>query len=208
MTEPFATSPLAHRTPLAADPVRLAEVSFLGLITLRGVPDAVEGGAAKVLGTALPSGAGATAWANELAVLRLGPDEWIIVTPPDTERALIEKLRQALAGTHYQLVDVSDYYTAIDIAGEKAWKLLSALVTVDLHPRAFTPGMAVATLAAKANVWLWRREDGDGPAFRLFTRRSHADYLWCLLAEAGREWGLPPEDPIGRVRVHLPHFEE
>jgi sarcosine oxidase subunit gamma len=34
-----------------------------------------------------------------------------------------------------------------------------------------------------------------GPAFRIFIRWSMADYLWCALADAGREWGVPEQQP-------------
>lgn len=198
MSAPFATSPLAHRAPLAAgDAAWLREVPFLGLLSLRGEIDRIGGGAARVLATDLPMIAGSTAATESLCVLWVGPDEWIVVTAPGDEASVRAELEEALADVHHQLTDISDYYTAIDVGGEKAWQLLSKIVTVDLHPRAFTPGMAVATNAAKANAWVWLRATGDGQVFRLFTRRSHADYLWCLLAEAGREWGLPRQDPFG-----------
>jgi len=48
----------------------------------------------------------------------------------------------------------------------------------------------------RANALLWQtRSDADeaGPAFRLFIRWSMADYLWCLAADAGREWGVPEQ---------------
>ncbi len=198
MTAPFATSPLDHRAPLAAgDAAWLREMPFLGLMSLRGAIDRIGNAAAHVLGTDLPLVAGTTATTESVSVLWIGPDEWIIVTAPGGEMPVKTGLDAALAGIHHQLTDISDYYTAIDVGGEMAWQLLSKLITLDLHPRAFTPGTAAATNAAKANVWLWLRESGDGPAFRVFTRRSHADYLWCLLADAGREWGLPRQDPHG-----------
>jgi sarcosine oxidase subunit gamma len=30
-----------------------------------------------------------------------------------------------------------------------------------------------------------------------------ADYLWCLLAEAGREWGMPREVPVKGERLTI-----
>jgi hypothetical protein len=44
----------------------------------------------------------------------------------------------------------------------------------------------------------------DAPDFDLIIRRSHADYLWCLLALAGREFGLPEQKPEGRVKLATP----
>lgn len=207
MTEPFAASPLAHREPLAAEQANVSETQFLGMLILRGKPALIGDNAASTLGAPLPDAVGETTVADGSTVLWLGPDEWLLVTPPGDEAALNEMLSDALAGTHHQLTDVSDYYTAIDVSGTAARDMLSKLMVIDLHPRVLSPGMAIATICAKANVWLHILPDGDPPVFRLIVRRSHADYLWCLIAEAGREFGLPPQTPVGQVKLHLPHFE-
>jgi len=105
----------------------------------------------------------------------------------------------ALEGLHHQLVDVSDYYTVIDVAGRKSRELLMKLTTLDLHARAFILGMVAGSVFGRANALLWQtRSDADeaGPAFRLFVRWSMADYLWCIVAEAGREWGMPEQIPV------------
>ena len=84
------------------------------------------------------------------------------------------------------------------------------LATLDLHPKAFKAGMGVACLIGRCNPWLRQtREDTaeGGPAFEMTIRLSMADYLWCLLSEAGEEWGLAAPAPKGQVRQHLPHFE-
>ncbi len=126
--------------------------------------------------------------AGDAAALWLGPDEWL----------LVEALPVALEG-HHQVVEVGDYYTAIEVAGTPARTLLAKLITLDLHRRAFPLGGVAGTLLAKAPVWLWCTGDD---AFLVLVRRSLADYAWCLLADAGREWGLPAEAPIGRVTLH------
>ncbi|WP_051332767.1 sarcosine oxidase subunit gamma [Cucumibacter marinus] len=207
MTEPVAASPLAHREPLTAERVSVSETAFLGMLSLRGRPATIGEQAASALGAPLPSAVGETAVAGNITALWLGPDDWLLVTPPGNEAALGTKLSDALTGTHHQLTDVSDYYTAIDVTGAAARDVMSKLMVIDLHPRALKPGMIVATVCAKANVWLHVTGSADRPVLRLIVRRSHADYLWCLIAESGREFGLPPQLPVGRVKLHLPHFE-
>jgi heterotetrameric sarcosine oxidase gamma subunit len=207
MTEPVAASPLAHREPLAGDQANVSETPFLGMLILRGKPALIGDKAASALGAPLPDAVGETAEADRNTVLWLGPDEWLLVTPPGDEAGLCTKLSDSLPGTHHQLTNVSDYYTAIDVSGTAARDMLSKLMVIDLHPRALKPGMAIATVCAKANVWLHVLPGDDIPVFRLIVRRSHADYLWCLIAEAGREFGLPPQTPIGQMKLHLPHFE-
>ncbi len=121
----------------------------------------------------------------------------MLVTAPEEAAAVAEKARDALAGMHHQLVDVSDYYTTIEVAGPKARELLMKLTTLDMHPGAFRPGMVAGSVFAHANALLWLPLGAaDDEAFRLFVRWSMADYLWCVIAEAGREWGVPEEVPV------------
>ena len=92
---------------------------------------------------------------------------------------------------HHQLVDVSDYYTVIEVAGAQARELLMKLTTLDLHPRAFRPGMVAGGTSGAPMRRSGRpaMRTGGRPVFRLFVRWSMADYLWCLLAECGPRMG-------------------
>ncbi|MFP4270335.1 MAG: sarcosine oxidase subunit gamma [Alphaproteobacteria bacterium] len=201
--DPRARSPLAHRDPLTGDGLRLAERPFEGLLVLRGAPEAVGEPFAATAGLELPRVCRGTARGPGLTALWLSPDEWLLVTPTvaDAEE-LMPKLEAALAGRHHQLVAVSDYHTVIELAGAVARDALAKLVAVDLHPRAWRRDEVLGTLLAKAAVQLWLvadEADPGGPTARLIVRRSLADHVWCLLAEAGREWGLPAQTPEGVV---------
>ena len=75
------------------------------------------------------------------------------------------------------------------------------LTTLDLHPRAFKAGMVAGSMFGRTQATLWQvTDDGrvgrGGPLFRLIVRWSMADYLWCLIADAAREWGVPEEQPV------------
>lgn len=219
MSDERRMSPLQHRRPIhdGFGQARLAEKPFHGIVVLRGSPRAIGRGAEGALGFALPA-VKKSARAGGSVAIWLSPDEWVVVTEPDLQTNVIDELSQSLSGTHHQVVDVSDYYTIIEIIGQRVRDLLAKLTTIDLHPRTFEVGDAVATTFAKATGWLvltkTTADKSDGATapnsdhFQLIVRRSFADYLWCLLAEAGREWGLPEQDPIGQVRVYLPHFDD
>lgn len=205
--DPRARSPLAHREPLTGDGLRLAERPFEGLLVLRGEPAAVGEPFAGTAGLELPRVCRGTARGPGLTALWLSPDEWLLVTPTvaDAEE-LMPRVKTPLAERHHQLVDVSDYHTVIELAGAVARDVLAKVVAVDLHPRAWRRDEVLGTLLGKAVVQLWLvadEEDTDGPAVRIVVRRSHADYVWCLLAEAGREWGLPAQTPVGRVALEV-----
>ena len=205
--DPRARSPLAHRAPLAGDGLRLAERPFEGLLVLRGEWQVVGEPFRHEAGLELPRACRGTARGPDLTPLWLAPDEWLLATPA-VERAagLLPRLTVALADRHHQLVDVSDYHTVIELAGAAARDALAKLVAVDLHRRAWRLDEVLGTLLGKAVVQLWLvadEEDADGPAVRIVVRRSQADYVWCLLAEAGREWGLPAQAPVGRVPLEV-----
>jgi len=193
---PERRSPLAHRSSIAAerDAVRLAEIPFLSKHILRVDPETGAAVVKSALGLDLPQEPLTSSRSNDTACLWLGPDEWMIVGDDN----LAPDLAKALAKTQSQLADVSDYYTVIEVAGPRAREALMKLTTLDIHPRAFQVGQVAGSLFGHANAWLWLTGESDdgGPAFRLFVRWSMADYLWCLLAECGREWGMPEEQPL------------
>ncbi|MYZ50054.1 sarcosine oxidase subunit gamma, partial [Propylenella binzhouense] len=150
------------------------------------------------LGIGLPRAPLASAAEGETAWLWMGPDEWMLVAPPAEGGGRAAAVGAALGAVRHQLVDVGDYYAVIELAGPMARDLLAKLTTLDLHPRAFRPGACAGSVFGRVNALLWLKGDEGppGPVFWLFVRWSHADYLWCLLAACGREWGMPEEVPV------------
>lgn len=194
-------SALAHRAPMGAPgAVRVAELRLWALSILRGDADALGGAIREGLNVDLPREACRAGEADEAAALWLGPDEWMLVSPKGLD-ARHAALDDALAGRHHQRVDVSDHYTLIELRGTRVRSLLAKLVTLDLHPSAFRPGDVKGTALAAAQTYLWCVEDDR---FRLTARRSFADYVWCLIAHAGHEWGLPEQRPRGGERLTPP----
>ena len=183
MAEPVRATPLAHRSPIAAedDSLRLHELPFSGKHILRADHRAATGKVSEALGLGLPVKPLTSTRKGDHAALWLGPDEWLLLALDKPASALA----QALAGDHAQLTEVSDFYTAIAVEGANARFALSKLTTLDLHPRAWRAGMVGGSLFGQASGWLWLVRDTRkaGAEFRLFVRWSHADYVWCLLAE-------------------------
>jgi sarcosine oxidase subunit gamma len=169
----------------------LAEVPFLTQLTLRVTPESAAAAAvAGVLGAPLPTAPNTTCVSGDVEVLWMGPDEWLVVAPPDSE-GLLEALEQAIGAEHATVVDVSDQRTAIDVAGADARELLLKGCALDLHPRAFGVGRCAQTLLARAQVVLVPRS--DEPAYRVFVRASFAGYLLDWLLDAAAEYrGVAP----------------
>jgi sarcosine oxidase subunit gamma len=190
MAEPIRTSPLAdlarpERSLAGPAPVTLAELPFAGKLVLRGGDD-VRARAAEALGFALPEPQRSTVGEGARA-LWLGPDEWLLLVPAEAASTTAAALREALAGLHHAVVVVSDRLTGIAVDGPRSREALNAGCPLDLHRRAFAPGMVVRTLLGKVAVVLHRPEDDD--RFELHVNGSLAPYAWQFLENAAREFG-------------------
>lgn len=138
--------------------------------------------AAAVLGVPAPDRVNRASSSRDRAMLRLGPDEWLLLADP-ADPALDAVLAGALAGVPHGLVDVSHRQTALMLFGSGAVDVLAAGMPLDLHPTAFPVGMATRTVFEKAEIVLWR----TGPdAFRVEVWRSVAPYVAEGLVEAMR----------------------
>lgn len=199
---PVARSPLDGATGPIGGPsdagVVLGEVRFQGKLNLRGDAGeaAFRAAVAGAVGAEPPREPGTVAISAERAVLWLGPDEWLVVTPAGDEAGVKAKLDAALAGMRASTVDVTDNYTTVRIGGAKARWVLAKGWAVDLHPRAFGPGRVAQSNLALANVIL--RQAGnqgadDAPSYEILVRPSFARYLWDWLTDASLEVGCRVE---------------
>jgi len=174
-------SPLAHLEPHGeGSRVRLVERPFVTMVSLRVDPHSTAAIAVeRALGVELPRTAGHVAEHGQHHVLWLGPDEWLVVS--DQEPAtLVGTMAAAVEGTHASVVDVSANRTVLELTGPAARAVLAKGCPVDLHQRAFQPGMAVTTtLAVRVPMLLWQVEP---ETYRLLPRSSFAEYVarWLL----------------------------
>jgi sarcosine oxidase subunit gamma len=112
--------------------------------------------------------------------LGLGPDEWLLVGPPQSESKAIAELAEKLAGQHASVLDVTANRVAIDISGPATQALIASLTGFDLAT--LTPGRCAQTMLAKAQVVLQAGPEPD--AIRVFVRNSFARYLADVVIDA------------------------
>ena len=169
--------------------VVISELPFLGHLNLRGDPGdgSFTSAAAGVLGFGLPTEPNTAVGEGGLLALWLGPDEWLVVTPPDAQTSLAQSLATALDGIHSSVADVTGGQTVITLSGPRAREVLAKGCPLDLHPAVFRPGDCAQTLLAKANVTI--RCVDDSPCYELIVRRSFADYTALWLHDAALEYG-------------------
>ena len=199
-----ATTPLGHRDWIAGDGISMREVPDLEKCVLRQREAARGNLLLPPIGYLL-----ATPFEGRaIDIHAIGPDEWFVTAHdlPGKQGgwSLLTDLARAGPVDFESLVDVGDYYTTIEMVGIRCRSMLMKLSTIDFDRRAFAGGMAVATLLGAANPVIAMHSDEDdeaGVVLRLHVRRSHADYLWCLLAEAGREFGLPAQTVVSGEKI-------
>ena len=181
----------AHAAEVAGDAgVNLCERPFRGPLVLRGdctdkaFCDAVQ----HVLGVTVPLEPNAVANVDQVSVIWLGPDEWLVVVPDGHEQAIEQELREALAGIHFAVTDVGDSRAVIGISGPHARDVLKKGCSVDLHPRVFGSGQCAQTALARCHMLLHQID--QAPTYDMYVHRSFADYIWCWLEDAAQEYGL------------------
>lgn len=177
-----------RRSPLEGEslPEGLRELPYLAQLDVRVDPSdvATMSAVAGALSMDLPLQPNTVAGDEHLAVLWLGPDEWLVVGSPGRETELELSLVDALGEPGGSVVDVSANRTTLELRGPRARELLESGCSIDLHPRAFGPGDCAQTLLARANVILWQTAPRPETVYRLFVRSSFAIYLAAWLTDA------------------------
>lgn len=202
---PVRRSPLEHRLPISSNDGRTAllERKFTGKLIMRGEAGQISPLIEAAIGAALPVAPCTSAVSATFTILWLGPSEWMLLTPENDEGATAEKLQFALGGVPHQITDVTDHYTIIRLSGERSRDMLMKLTTLDTHPARFPSGAAKGSMFGRVPATLHLTADSPD-CFDLVIRRSHADYLWRLLALAGYEYGFPEQEAAGRVKLATP----
>ena len=183
---PFKQSPLAHRSPLTGDGVQMHELAHLNKTMLRGDLKTLSAAVKSVAKVKAPA-TSQSAYTDQSAVHWIGPDTLMVIAGEDA--ALADGFSKALGGKACQVTNITNNYTVIELSGDKARDVLQKLSTLDLDASIFGPGSVAGTTLAHSNVVLACRLDAPD-TFDILIRRSHADYLWCLIADAGYEFGF------------------
>ena len=174
-------------SPGRADAVLIRELPVSGCIDLRldARSEAARQAAAGALGAALP---GPNSWiaAAGAHVLWQAYDEWLITGRDGSQAAIGAALRNALAGMHCAVTDVSDLRLAFELHGPHARDVLQKGCAVDLHPRTFDSGSCVNAALARVRVTL--RQMDTVPTYEVLVERSYAGYLRDWLTDAAAEY--------------------
>jgi sarcosine oxidase, subunit gamma len=98
---------------------------------------------------------------------------------------VVGSLNAALGKHRGHIVDVSSNRTTLELSGPKARAVLDKTIELDLHPRAFPVGRAVATQMESVAIILWRTAEDT---WQLMPRASFTEHVALWLADGMREF--------------------
>jgi sarcosine oxidase subunit gamma len=182
----FETALQSRETPKDLS-VSMREITSRGMIDLRGLASDGEFMAAikQALNLDLPTTPRTSAAWGDVQALWLSIDQWLILCPRARTGETLNKLRQALAGIHSFVVDVSDMRTIIRLEGDSARSVLLKGSSLDLLSSDYGAGtvrrLRFAEIAALIHIV---SEKPD--AIDLYVFRSYANYVWDWLLANGR----------------------
>lgn len=169
--------------------VVLSDETPNGKLTVEGeAAEAVLKGAFEL--PAIAVGAGAAVEEDWVYCLR--KDFFFVSTPPGGEGRMLKRLVRQARDSFVTVTDVTHGRAEIRVIGPASQDFLSKVCALDFHVLAFPNGAAKQSSVAKTSQLVIRRDIGSLPAFSIIGGQSLGAYLWDVLAEAGREWGLVP----------------
>ena len=169
----------------------LADVSQIGKIQIEGQQAAAM--LAGALGAAPQAvGGHARVPAGDLYCLR--PDMYFLSVQPGTETSVCASLANAAAALPglVTVTDVTHGLAAMELVGPRAVDVLTRVCGLDFSPTAFPSPAARQSSVAKTRQLIARQDRGVLPCYTLFGARSLAAYVWGVLLDAGRPFGLAP----------------
>jgi heterotetrameric sarcosine oxidase gamma subunit len=170
----------------------LADVSQIGKIQIEGQR------AASVLAAAVgaaPEAVGAHAHVSAGDLYCLRPDMYFLSTLPGAETSVCAALANAAAAQPdlVTVTDVTHGLAAIELVGPRSVEVMTRVCGLDFSPTAFPSPAARQSSVAKTRQLITHRDREPGlPSYLMFGSRSLAAYVWGMLLEAGRPFGLAP----------------
>ncbi|MFU8876746.1 MAG: sarcosine oxidase subunit gamma [Wenzhouxiangellaceae bacterium] len=186
-----------------ADPLRLVEAPPTAKVIVRALEplEALNHVLEPILSTRLDDCPNKVSIGKDCRVFWLRVNQWLVIAEPGRSNGLVHSLEQALTGFDSSVVDVSDYYTVLELSGPGARDVVMKGCPFDLHPRAFPTGAMALTRLAQADILLYHRpaHRPDSVHLDILVRSSFAEYALRWLHDAGLEYDItvaPAPDQI------------
>lgn len=136
------------------------------------------------LGADLPPRVGEAAVVGSRVLMKVGADEFWIITRNDEDG--VSALRTAVAPAIGSVIPLSHARTCIWIEGLCARAALATAITVDLDPEVFRPGSFALTGLHHTPILIYRSRESR---YELYVMRTFAVWAWEWLTDAAWPFG-------------------
>ena len=169
--------------------ISIEERNLLGKINLRGKSTDKEfmKNVGSVLDLVLPIEPNVRVSNNNINIIWLSPNEWLIETPNNETQNVLTLLKSALNLQKSAITDVSFNRTVLRLEGDQVFTLLSKYLVINLEEVLKKNYSVAQTIFIKIPILLVRNNNkGETTSIDIHLNRSHAKYVHALLIDGSK----------------------
>ena len=166
--------------------ISIEEKELTGKINLRGKSTDKEfmKNVGSVLDLVLPIEPNVKVSNNNISIIWLSPNEWLIESPKSETQKILTLLKSTLNPQKTAITDVSFNRTILRLEGDNVFTLLSKFLVINLEEVLKNNYSVAQTVFIKIPVLLIRNNDHDEiTSIDIHLNRSHAKYVYELLID-------------------------
>ena len=166
--------------------ITIIEKDLKGKINLRGKSSDKEfmKNVGSVLDLVLPIEPNVRVSNNNINIIWLSPNEWLIETPKTETEKIFTLLQSNINPQKTSITDVSFNKTVLRLEGEHVFTLLSKYLVINLEEALKTNYSVAQTIFIKIPILLIRNNiDNRTTSIDIHLNRSHARYVYELLID-------------------------
>ena len=166
--------------------ISIDEIDFVGKINLRGKSTDKEfmKNVGSALDLVLPIEPNVKVSNNNISIIWLSPNEWLIETPKSETQKILTLLKSTLNPQKTAITDVSFNRTVLRLEGDNVFTLLSKFLVINLEEILKNNYSVAQTVFIKIPVLLIKNNDHDEiTSIDIHLNRSHAKYVYELLID-------------------------
>ena len=166
--------------------ISIEEKDLVGKINLRGKSTDKEfmKNVGSVLDLVLPIEPNVKVSNNNISIIWLSPNEWLIESPKSETQKILTLLKSTLNPQKTAITDVSFNRTILRLEGDNVFTLLSKFLVINLEEVLKNNYSVAQTVFIKIPVLLIRNNDHDEiTSIDIHLNRSHAKYVYELLID-------------------------
>ena len=179
-------SPVLKISNESLNGISIKERDLVGKINLRGKSNDKEfmKNVGSVLDLLLPIEPNVRVSNNNINIIWLSPNEWLIETPKAEKQKILTLLQSTLNPQKTAITDVSFNRTVLRLEGNHVFTLLSKYMVINLEEVLKTNYNVAQTIFIKIPVLLIRNNsDSETTSIDIHLNRSHVKYVYELLID-------------------------